>query len=41
MFLIFYTQLQESGRWTEEQVLGDVMDMISGCFPPFNLDLPK
>ena len=39
-FLPFYLVLQEQGREREEQVLGDVMDMIAGYFCGFNLDLP-
>ena len=38
-FFEFYKSVQAEGKEMEEEILGDVMDMIMGWFPPFNLKL--
>jgi hypothetical protein len=40
MFADFYGQLREQGRQNDEDLVGDVMDMITGGFAPFNIDFP-
>ncbi len=40
-FFTFYKTLQSDGREMDEGRLGDVMDMIVGAYPPYNLDLPR
>jgi hypothetical protein len=41
LFLEMYEELTEAGRELEEYQIGDVMDMITGTYAPFNLDIPK
>ena len=41
IFHAFYTRLMEEKRGNEENILGDVMDMIVDEYSPFNLNLPK
>jgi hypothetical protein len=41
LFLPFYKFLQREDRGHDEDLLGDVMDMITGfCGPSYKLDLP-
>ncbi len=40
IFLELHTRLQDEGRTRDEDVLGDVMDMIMDAYPPRNLNLP-
>jgi hypothetical protein len=40
IFFEFYQHLQNNEREMEENLLGDVMDMIMGTFAPFNLHFP-
>jgi hypothetical protein len=40
LFFEVYKELQEAGRERDEQVLGDVMDMVTGTYSPYNLDIP-
>jgi hypothetical protein len=40
-FLAFYERLQTAEREREENILGDVMDMIVDTYPPHNLNIPK
>jgi hypothetical protein len=40
VFLELYKQLQDEERTREEDILGDVMDMIMDTYPPRNLNLP-
>ena len=40
LFFAKYVELQQQGRETEENLLGDVMDMIVDEYPPRNLHLP-
>jgi hypothetical protein len=41
IFLDFDSFLQNEGRDYESALVGDVMDMISQHYPPFNLDIPE
>lgn len=41
IFLEFYKHLQDVGREEDENIVGDVMDMIMDTFVPFNLNLPE
>jgi hypothetical protein len=41
LFLDFDSHLQDQGRDYESALVGDVMDMISQTFAPFNLDIPN
>jgi hypothetical protein len=40
IFLRLYKRLQDEERTKEEDILGDVMDMIMDAYPPRNLNLP-
>jgi predicted metalloprotease with PDZ domain len=40
IFYEFYQFLQAAERQTEEDLLGDVMDMITGTFAPHNITFP-
>lgn len=40
IFLDLHKQLQERGGTKEEDILGDVMDMIMDTYSPMNLNLP-
>ncbi|MBN1960367.1 MAG: hypothetical protein JW841_05435 [Deltaproteobacteria bacterium] len=39
IFYDYYQFLQKTGRTVDENILGDVMDMIADTYPPFDLRL--
>ena len=41
LFLAHHVALESQGEEDQAAVLGDVMDMITDTYPPFNLNLPK
>ena len=41
IFLTFHEILQSQGREDEVATIGDVMDMITDTYAPFNLNLPQ
>lgn len=41
IFLAFHEILQSQGRENEVAIIGDVMDMITDTYSPFNLNLPQ
>ena len=40
VFLTFYKYVQNTERWRDEALLGDVMDMIGDTYAPY-LHIPK
>jgi hypothetical protein len=40
IFLGFHDTFQEQGRVREEDLIGDVVDMITGCYAGNNLEFP-
>jgi len=36
----FYKYLQDNERGRDEDLLGDVMDMITGTYEPYNISFP-
>jgi hypothetical protein len=40
IFYAYFLKLQSDNRDDDANIIGDVMDMITGWFSPYNIDIP-